>query len=173
MDAPKPKAASFIDGGTALMDALVAIIIVGIVIKPKHSPPTNGADLGKPNRLKKIDNPKRPKTIEGIAARLFIFTSIKSVKRPGFAKYSRYIDAITARGNANSTVIIKVKEDPTTAPNIPALSGSLESALVKKPVLNFKSAILFSDKKSIHCSWLSLSLLSFSKTSTLNRPLRY
>ena len=92
----------------------------------------------------------------------YLFTSIKSVKRPGFAKYSRYIDAITAK-LANSTVIIKVKEDPTTAPNIPALSGSLESALVKKLVLNFKSAIFFSDKKSIHCSWLSLSLYLFLK----------
>ncbi len=89
MEAPKPNAASFIDGGTALMDALVAIIIVGIVIKPKQSPPTRGADLGKPNKLKNTDNPNKPKTIDGIAAKLFMFTSIKSVKRPGFAKYSR------------------------------------------------------------------------------------
>ena len=50
------------------MDALVAIIIVGIVIKPKQSPPTRGADLGKPNKLKNTDNPNKPKTIDGIAA---------------------------------------------------------------------------------------------------------
>ena len=64
-------------------------MIVGIVIKPKQSPPTKGADLGRPKKPKKTDKPRRPKTMDGIAAKLFILTSIKSVSRPGLAKYSR------------------------------------------------------------------------------------
>ena len=149
-EAPNPKAASFIDGGTALIDALEAIMIVGIVINPKHKPPTSGADLGKPNRLRKTERPNKPKTIDGIAARLLIFTSRKSVKRPGFAKYSRYTAAITASGSAKIIVTIRVKVDPTTAPNIPALSGSLESAFVKKPLLNFRSTFPLVERNFIH-----------------------
>ena len=45
----------------------------------KGIPPTIGADLGKFMRFKKIANPKRPKIIDGTAARLLMLTSIKSV----------------------------------------------------------------------------------------------
>ena len=79
-----------------------------------------------------------------------MFTSRKSVKRPGFAKYSRYIEAITASGSAKIIVTIRVKVDPTTAPNIPALSGSLESAFVKKPLLNFRSTFPLFERNLIH-----------------------
>ena len=58
------------------IDALEAIIIVGSVINPKTRPPTSGADLGKPNVDRKTDKPSNPKTIDGTAAKLFIFTSM-------------------------------------------------------------------------------------------------
>ena len=68
------------DGGTLLSDALVAMIIVGSVISANTIPPTIGADLGKFMRFKKIANPKRPKIIDGTAARLLILTStVKSL----------------------------------------------------------------------------------------------
>ena len=83
----------------------------------------------------KTARPSNPNTIEGTAAKLLIFTSIKSVIFPGFAKYSKYIAAITAKGRANNNVINNANAEPTTAPKIPALSGSLESAFVKKDEL--------------------------------------
>ena len=55
------------------MDALVAIIIVGIVIKLNIAPLLMGQILVNQADLKKGDNPKRPKTIEGIALGLFIY----------------------------------------------------------------------------------------------------
>ena len=137
------------------MDVLEAIIIVGSVINPKTRPPTKGADLGRPNVDRNTERPSRPKTIDGTAARLFIFTSIKSVILPGLAKYSKYIEAITAKGKAKRIVTNKVKDDPTTAPRIPALSGSLESAAVKKVLLNFSFARSFATSVSIHIICLS------------------
>ena len=40
-------------------------------------------------------------------------------------------------GKANKKTVIKVNKDPTKEPAIPANSGCLESALVKKKLLNF------------------------------------
>ena len=80
-DAPKPIAASLIDGGTAFMAALLAMIMVGSVIKVSTMPPTKGADRGKPNKLIIMAKPSKPKTMEGTAARLLILISIMSVKR--------------------------------------------------------------------------------------------
>ena len=79
MVAPTANAPSLIDGGTALNEALVAIIIVGKVIKDKTIPPTRGVDLGNPNVFKIIPSPNKPNTIEGTAAKLLILISIKSV----------------------------------------------------------------------------------------------
>ena len=155
------------------IDALEAITIVGSVINPKTRPPTSGADLGKPNVERKTDKPSKPKTIDGTAAKLFIFTSMKSVIRPGLAKYSRYMEAITASGSANITVTKRVRAEPTTEPNIPALSGSLESADVKNVLLNLSFAISLSTKLFTHAICLLLILLSSSGISMLNLPFKY
>ena len=56
------------------------MIIVGSVIKDKVIPPTNDVDLGSPKTLRSIPKPKRPKTIDGTAAKLLILISIISVK---------------------------------------------------------------------------------------------
>ena len=72
-------AASLIDGGTDFIATLLEIIIVGNVINAKTKPPAKGEDLGKPKKFKKIAKPSNPNTIEGTAARLLIFTSIKFV----------------------------------------------------------------------------------------------
>ena len=47
-DAPTPKAASLILGGTDCKEALAAIMITGKVISAKTKPPTNGAERGIP-----------------------------------------------------------------------------------------------------------------------------
>ena len=96
--APIAKAASLILGGTAFKEARAAIIIVGSVIKDKVIPPTKGVDLGKLNTANKTPKPKRPKTIDGTAAKLFILTSIKSVNLFLGANSSKYIAAKTAMG---------------------------------------------------------------------------
>ena len=72
-----PIAASLIEGGTAFKEALVAIIIVGNVIRARTIPPTSGADLGRCITLRNIAKPSSPKIIDGTAARLLIFTSMK------------------------------------------------------------------------------------------------
>ena len=162
LDAPRPRAASLIEVGTALIDALVAIIIVGKVIKANTIPPTKGTDLGIPKKPRNTASPRSPKTIEGTAAKLLILTSMKSVILPGLAKYSKYIADITARGKASINVINKAKADPTAAPRIPALSGSLESALVKKVELKNRSNLPSSFNLSIHSICLSLNLRFFS-----------
>ena len=66
------------DGGTDRKLALEAIIIVGKVINDRTNPPTNGEDLGRSKYPRNIDKPNRPNTIDGTAAKLFIFTSITS-----------------------------------------------------------------------------------------------
>ena len=71
-------AASVIEGGTAAMEERAAMITVGSVIRASTIPPTRGAERGKPKKFKNTARPRRPKTIEGTAARLFIFTSMKS-----------------------------------------------------------------------------------------------
>ena len=78
-EAPIPYAASLTDGGTALIAALEEIIIVGKVINANTIPPTKGIDLGIPKILIKIASPIIPKTTDGTAAKLLIFTSIISV----------------------------------------------------------------------------------------------
>ena len=44
LDAPSPRAASLMLGGTDLSEALVEIMIVGSVIKVRTRPPTIGVD---------------------------------------------------------------------------------------------------------------------------------
>ena len=119
-------------------DERVAIIIVGNVINAKTIPPTIGADLGKCMIFRKIANPRSPKIIEGTAARLLILTSKNSVNLFFGASSSRKTPAATATGKERINVIMSVKKEPTSEPQIPACSGSVESALVK----NFYS-ILF------------------------------
>ena len=59
-EAPTDNAASLIDGGTALSEALHGIIILGKVINDKVIPATRGVDLGKSITLNKIPNPSNP-----------------------------------------------------------------------------------------------------------------
>ena len=63
--------------------------MVGNVINDNTKPPTNGIDLGIPKKLIKTAKPNKPNIIDGTAARLFIFTSIKSVMRFFTAKFSK------------------------------------------------------------------------------------
>ncbi len=51
-------------------------MIIGNVIRDSVKPPTNAEDRGIPNKLIKIASPSKPKRIEGMAARLLMFTSI-------------------------------------------------------------------------------------------------
>ena len=80
-DAPTPRAASRMLGGTARIEAREEIMMVGNVIKAKTMPPTNGIDRGIPNITINIASPMIPKTTDGTAARLLILISIISVKR--------------------------------------------------------------------------------------------
>ena len=64
--------------GTAFNAALVAIIIVGAVMSASVIPPTSGAERGSPNQPMNTDKASRPNTTEGTAARLLMFTSMKS-----------------------------------------------------------------------------------------------
>ena len=59
-DAPTPKAASRIDGGTARIDARVAMMMVGSVISEITSAPTSDDDCGSPAKLMKIASPRMP-----------------------------------------------------------------------------------------------------------------
>ena len=118
-------AASLIDGGTAFKDALVAIIIVGRVINAKTIPPTIGADLGKCITFKKIASQSKPKIIEGTAAKLLKFTSIKSVNLFFGASSSKKTPAATAIGNERISVMRRVKKEPSIDPRTPACSGSV------------------------------------------------
>ena len=100
--------------------------------------PSTGMDRGIPKKFIKIARPNNPKIIEGTAAKLFIFTSIKSVHLFFGANSSKYIAAVTPIGNDINRVKISVKNDPISAPFIPACSGSLESPLSKNFVLNLR-----------------------------------
>ena len=66
-----------------------AIIIVGKVIKARTIPPTSGVERGKLKKFKKTAKPNRPNTMDGTAARLLMFTSIKLVRRVFLAYSSR------------------------------------------------------------------------------------
>ena len=94
-----------------------------------------GADLGKCMTLRKIAKPNNPNIIEGTAAKLLILTSIKSVNLFFGASSSRKTPAATAIGNDRINVTNNVKNDPTSEPQIPACSGSVESAFIKKFLL--------------------------------------
>jgi len=88
-EAPMPRAASRIDGGTAFTEARVTMIMVGSVISASTSPPTRGAERGIARKLIKNARPSRPKMIDGTAARLLMLTSIRSIQRFFGANSSR------------------------------------------------------------------------------------
>src|SRR5690606_5769587 len=88
-EAPMPMAASRIDGGTALMAARLEMMMVGSVIRVSTSPPTTGIERGTSKKLMKMARPKRPKMMEGTAARLLMLTSMRSVQRLRGANSSR------------------------------------------------------------------------------------
>jgi hypothetical protein len=78
---PDPNAASRIDGGTDFRAARLAMMMVGRVIKDSTSAATRGVERGTPKMAMKTASPRSPKTIEGTAAKLLMFTSIRSVQR--------------------------------------------------------------------------------------------
>ena len=88
-DAPIPSAASRIDGGTDFSAARLAMMMVGRVIRVRTSPPTSGAERARPKKLMNTARPSSPKMIEGTAARLLMFTSMRSVNRLVGANSSR------------------------------------------------------------------------------------
>ena len=83
------KAAFRIDCGTAVSAARDAMITTGRISNASTSPPTTGADRGSPNAPRNTAAPNRPNTIDGTAARLLIFTSIRPVTRFRGANSSR------------------------------------------------------------------------------------
>ena len=66
-----------------------AMMMTGSVSSERTSPPTRGADRGMAIQLMNTARPSRPKTIDGTAARLLIFTSIRSDQRLRGANSSR------------------------------------------------------------------------------------
>ena len=127
LDAPMPSAASRMEGGTLLIAARLEMMIVGNVIKASTSPPTTGTERGIPNRLINTARPSRPKMMEGTAARLLMFTSIKSVSLFCGANSSRYTAAAIPMGKEITRVTSMVNREPTMAPRMPALPGLRES----------------------------------------------
>ncbi|MBW5291182.1 MAG: hypothetical protein Rsou_1440 [Candidatus Ruthia sp. Asou_11_S2] len=93
--------------------------------------PTKGTDLGTPNKPIKTVNPSKPKTIEGTAARLLMLIISTHLLFCGANSY-KYTAANTPIGNESNIVTNMTNNDPTTAPLIPACSGSRESLCVKK-----------------------------------------
>src|SRR3546814_19259912 len=64
-EAPTPKAASRIDGGTAFSAARVTMMMVGRVISDRTMPPTRCAERGSPKKPRKTARPSRTNTAEG------------------------------------------------------------------------------------------------------------
>ncbi len=164
--APIASAASRMDGGTARIAARAAMMMVGKVISASTMPPTKGADRGICRKLRNTASPNNPKTIEGTAARLLIFTSIISVMRFLGANSCRYSAAIMPIGNDRAIVTSSVKNDPATAPKMPAVSGSRESPVVKNAVLKRRSTASCATIWSAHSScrfdnWRSCSGVSW------------
>ena len=91
-------------------------IILGRVIKARVIPPTKEVDLGNSNTFSKIPRPSRPKTIEGTAAKLLIFISIKSVNLFLGANLSKYTAANKAIGKDMIKQTKIEKKDPSIAP---------------------------------------------------------
>ena len=92
-------------------------------------PPTKAVDLGS-SVFNKMPNPSNPNTIDGTAARLLIFISIKSVNLFLLENSSRYIAPKRPNGNDKSNTIIIVKNDPINDPPRPA-NSAFESPLEK------------------------------------------
>ena len=59
-EAPRARAASRIEGGTALRDERVAMITVGRAIRASTSPPTRGEERGTFIQLMNTARPRRP-----------------------------------------------------------------------------------------------------------------
>ena len=76
-------------GGYTLMAARDAMITTGRVIRVSTSPPTSGAERGRPKKLMNTARPSRPNTMEGTAARLLMFTSTISTHQLRRANSSR------------------------------------------------------------------------------------
>jgi hypothetical protein len=66
-EAPRPRAASRIEGGTAWIAERPAMMMVGSVISASVSPPTSGAERGRCIRFRKTARPSSPNTMEGTA----------------------------------------------------------------------------------------------------------
>ena len=60
LDAPTPRAASRIEGGTALSAERVAMITVGMAIRARTRPPTRGDERGTASQLMNTARPSRP-----------------------------------------------------------------------------------------------------------------
>ena len=88
-EAPIPSAASRIEGGTEARAARPAMMIVGRVMSASTIPPTIGTERGRPKKLRNTASPSSPNTMEGTAARLLMFTSMRSVHRLRGANSSR------------------------------------------------------------------------------------
>ena len=89
LEAPTPRAASRMLGGTDFSEARVEMMMVGRVISVSTSPPTSGADCGRWANWIKTASPRIPNTIDGTAARFEMLTSIRSVQRFCGANSSR------------------------------------------------------------------------------------
>ena len=68
------------DLGTLRRAVLVAMINVGSIINERVSPPTSADARGRSKKFIKMASPKIPKIMEGTAARLLMFISIKLIK---------------------------------------------------------------------------------------------
>ena len=85
-----------------------------------------------------------------------MLTSMRSVQRFFGANSSRYSAAATPMGKENARVTTSAKKEPTTAPRIPASSGSRESPAVKKVALKRFSIRPCSRRRSTHPIWSSV-----------------
>jgi len=166
-----PSAASRMEGGTEVRAARPAMMMTGRVIRLSTSPPTSGAERGRPKKLMNTARPNKPNTMEGTAARLLMLTSIRSVQRFFGANSSRYTAVATPIGNDNRNVTTRVKNDPINAPRMPACSGSRESPLPNRTVLNCFWILPAASSLSIHSIWLSLTSRSVSSSVRSMLPL--
>ncbi len=110
--------------------------------------------------------------MDGTAARLLMLTSMSVVQRLRGANSSRYTAAETPSGNTSSSVTTSVRNEPTTAPQTPASSGSRESPDVRKRVLKTSRKRPSARSRSIHAIWASESRRSDSGVSREMRPRR-
>ena len=80
LEAPIPRAASRMEGGTDLSDARLAMMMVGSVIKVSTRPPTRGVRARKAEKIKK-DGQSQQAEDDGGNRRQVVdwFTSMRSV----------------------------------------------------------------------------------------------